>query len=484
MATKTRQSDAAALAPVILCGGSGTRLWPLSRELHPKQFLPLLTEHSLFQDTVLRVRALPGAPAPLVVANEAHRFLVRDQLAELGIAGARVLLEPIGRNTAPALALAAQLVAADDPDALLLALPADHRIASTADFVQAVRRGMPAAARGATLIFGVTPTAPYTGYGYIHRGAAAGSDELWAVAGFTEKPDATKAAEYVRSGEYLWNSGMFLVRADVYLRELATHAPDIAAAVAKAAAVLKHDDTFLRPDRAAFSACRSESIDYAVMEHTRTGMLVELEAGWSDLGSWSSLMQAGASAPAGNVTRGDVLLEDVSGSLVHAGSRLVAAVGLRDQVVVETADAVFVAPVERAQEVKQLVATLRKQGREEAENHLRVHRPWGWYECLARGERMQVKRIQVKPGASLSLQLHHRRAEHWVVVRGEAEVTRGEEVFTLHEDESTYIPRETKHRLRNRGAQPLEIIEVQSGTYLGEDDIVRFDDEYGRTTRT
>lgn len=464
--------------PVILAGGSGTRLWPLSRKQHPKQFLPLLTQHSLFQETVLRVRELPHVPAPVVVVNEAHRFLVRDQLAELGVEGSRILLEPIGRNTAPALALAARQVVADDPDALLLALPADHRIEDSAQFVQAVDRGMRAAARGAMVVFGVVPVVANTGYGYIHKGAGNGTEGVWMVAGFIEKPDAEKAADYVCRGDYLWNSGMFLVRADVYLSELETHAPDIAATVAKAAAALKYDDGFLWPDRELFSSCRGESIDYAVMEHTRAGMLVELDAGWSDLGSWASLMEAGRNGTRGNVTRGDVLLADVSGSLIHSSGRLVAAVGLRDQVVVETPDAVLVAPVARAQEVKQLVEMLRDQGREEAEIPLRVHRPWGWYEILARGERIQVKRFEVKPGAGFALQLQHRRDDHWVVVRGAAEVTCGEKVFTLRENQSMHIPPENRHRLRNNGDQPLQIIAVQSGEYLSGDDVVHVDDEY------
>ncbi len=468
------------LMPVILCGGSGTRLWPLSREQHPKQFLPLLSERSLFQDTLLRTRALPGVLTPVMVVNEGHRFLVRDQLAELGVEDAEVLLEPVGRNTAPALALAALRVAAKHPATLLLALPADHHIRNSAGFTQAIARGIPAARAGAIVVFGIVPMHAHTAYGYIRKGAPAGSDGLHAVAGFTEKPDAERAAHYLQSGEFLWNSGMFLVRADVYLRELKALAPDIALAVSKAMENPQPDGVFLRPDREAFSACRSQSIDYAVMEHTQAGMLVELDAGWSDLGSWDSLLAVGADAQTGNATHGDVVLQDVSGSLVHASGRLVTAIGLRDQVVVETSDAVFVAPVNRVQEVKQLVETLRRSGREVTENHLRVHRPWGWYECLAKGERMQVKRIQVKPGASLSLQLHHHRAEHWVVVQGEAQVIRGEDNLTLEENQSTFIPVNTKHRLFNPGPLPLEIIEVQSGEYLGEDDIVRFDDEYGR----
>ena len=468
----------AALVPVILSGGSGTRIWPLSREHYPKQFLPLLSTHSPFQETILRIRALSGARAPVVVANEAHRFLVRDQLAELGVEGARILLEPIGRNTAPALALAARQVMADDSAALLLALPADHYIESTARFVQAVRHVLSTAARGALVVFGVAPTKPHTGYGYIHRGVPADTEGIWTVANFTEKPDVETATEYVRSGDYLWNSGMFLVRADVYLHELEAHAGDIARAVAKSTAILTPDDQFLRPDREVFSACRSESIDYAVMEHTRIGRVVELDAGWSDLGSWSSLMQAGAPARAANVTRGDVLLRDVSGSFIHSSSRLVTAVGLRDQVVVETADAVFVAPLARAEEVKQLVADLRCAGREVIEEHLRVQRPWGWDESLVRDGRVLVRRIRVKPAAGLPLQLHHQRVVHWAVVSGEAEVTRGQDVFTLREGDSTNIPVSTKHRLSNKSALPLEIVEVQSTANVGEDGSLQFEGRY------
>ncbi|MDE2234785.1 MAG: mannose-1-phosphate guanylyltransferase/mannose-6-phosphate isomerase [Gammaproteobacteria bacterium] len=472
-------SASTTLVPVILSGGSGTRLWPLSRQLHPKQFLPLLSERSLLQETLLRAAGIPGACAPLLVANEDHRFLVQEQLAALGVRGAEILLEPVGRNTAPALAIAALRAAAGNPAAVLLALPADHLIRDREAFAAAVIHGLPAAQAGALVVFGVAPQHAETAYGYIRKGAATPGG-LHAVAAFTEKPDAETAAQYLRSGDYYWNSGMFLVRADVYLRELERHAPDIAQAADKAMQNLQTDGAFLRPDPEVFSACRSQSIDYAVMERTRAGVLAPLDAGWSDLGSWDSLLAAGEKTPDGNLTRGEVVLQDVSGSLVHAGTRLVTAIGLRDQLVVETGDAVLVAPVDRAQEVKQLVASLRQAKPQVTENHPRVHRPWGWYECLARGERMQVKRIQIKPGASLSLQLHHRRAEHWVVVKGEAEVIRGDQQFTLSENQSTYIPAETRHRLRNPGQQPLEIIEVQSGEYLGEDDIERFDDEYGR----
>lgn len=468
------------IIPVILCGGSGTRLWPLSRAEHPKQFLKLLGEHSLFQETVLRTRALADRAIPLIIGNEAHQQMMRDELAALGFSGARLLLEPIGRNTAPALAAAAIYATRSKSDALLLAMPADHHVKRPAGFVAAVNKSLDAARRGSVVVFGVTPMHPHTGYGYIRKGKPHGQAGVYRVGQFREKPDAQTAAGYLASGEYLWNSGMFLVRADIYLRELAEHAPDIAEATAAAFQAAEQENMLLRLGREAFSNCRSESIDYAVMEHTRSGVVVEMDAGWSDLGSWLSLREVGGDAADNNVTRGDVLLTDVTGCVVHSSGRLVAAVGLRDQVVVETPDAVFVAPIERAQEVKQLVTTLQNQHREEVATHLRVYRPWGWYESLTRGARMQVKRLQLKPGASLSLQLHHHFAEHWVVVHGEAEVTRNEEVFTLCKDQSTYIPQETKHRLRNPGTQPLEIIEVQTGPDISGNDVVRYVDNQRR----
>lgn len=403
-----------------------------------------------------------------------------DDLVELGIEGATILLEPVSRNTAPALAVAALWAHEQQADALLLALPADHYLRDDDSFATAFEEARLAAHSGSMVVFGVMPTQPHTGYGYIRRGAVLNSGVVYRVANFKEKPSASDAAAYVASGEYLWNSGMFLVRADVYLRELEQYAPDIARAAEAAVHRASRDGTFVRLDAQAFAACRSDSIDYAVMEHTHAGAVVALGTSWNDLGSWSSLMDTGTRTESGNVTRGDVLLSDVEGCLVYSTGRLVSAVGLRDHVVVETPDAIFVAPLSRAQDVKQLVATLKLQKREEAESHLRVYRPWGWYESITRGEQMQVKRIQVKPGAGLSLQLHHRRAEHWVVLSGAAEVTRGGEVFELHRDQSTFIPVGTKHRLVNRGTEPLEIIEVQTGSYVGEDDIVRFEDNYGR----
>ncbi|MDE2091199.1 MAG: mannose-1-phosphate guanylyltransferase/mannose-6-phosphate isomerase [Gammaproteobacteria bacterium] len=467
--------------PVILCGGSGTRLWPLSRRDYPKQFLKLLGQHSLLQETVLRASALTPQHPPLVVCNNIHRFLVHAQLGTLGIQAAQLLLEPEGRNTAPALAVAALHMSHADPDALLLVLPADHYLKNTQRFAAAVKRGLVPARDGAIVVFGVRPTAAHTGYGYIRVEGATAESDVGKVAEFREKPDAETAARYVASGEYLWNSGMFLLRADVYLAELGRYAPDILKSAEASLAGARQDGQFLRLDAKAFRACRSESVDYAVMEHTKLARVVGLESPWSDLGSFASLLDAGAPATDENLIVGDVRTQDVSGSLVHSSGRLVTAIGLRNHVVVETPDAVFVAPRERADEVKAMVAVLENDGRREATESQRVHRPWGWYESRANGIRFQVKHIQIDPGASLSLQLHNRRSEHWVVVKGSAEVTRDDKTFRLTVDQSTYIPVGTKHRIRNPGPELLEIIEIQTGDYLGEDDIVRFEDNYGRT---
>lgn len=466
------------IVPVVMCGGAGTRLWPLSRRQHPKQFLKLFGEYSPFQEAIRRSRAIKSAEAPLVIGSELHRFLINDDLAEIGASGIEVMLEPVSRNTAPALAMAALHATRKDPQALLLAMPADHFIEDPARFAVAVERGTPAARDGAIVLFGVRPTSAHTGYGYIQRATRA---EVADVVAFREKPDAATARAYFESGRYLWNSGVFLMRADVYLDALQRHAPDIADAARAAVDGARWNGVALELDRDAMSGCRSESIDYAVMEHTRLAKVVELVVNWSDLGTWASLLAAGAGGnTGGNVARGDVLLTDVSGSFVHSSGRLVAAVGLRDHVVISTPDAVFVAPMDRAHEVKELVGELEKEGREEVDFSPRVHRPWGWYERLTQADGMQVKLIQVNPGSSLSLQMHQHRSEHWVVVRGEAEVTRGDQIFTLREQESTDLPARTLHRLRNRGKTPLQIIEVQRGSYLGEDDIVRFDDNYGR----
>ena len=496
------------LIPVILSGGSGTRLWPLSRELYPKQLLPLVGDRSMLQETAKRVDGVADVGAPLVVCNESHRFMVAEQMLELGVTPSAIILEPVGRNTAPAVAVAA-LVALGEAltptlsrerergqealtptlarkrergqegeDPILLVLPADHVIADVESFREAVVAGRAAAEAGKLVTFGVVPDRPETGYGYIRR--AKGSGPAYPVAEFVEKPDHGTAVRYVQSGEYYWNSGMFMFRAGAYLEELKKHAPAMLAACEAAVATAKHDLDFTRLDAEAFGACPSDSIDYAVMEKTGKAVVVPLDAGWSDVGSWSALQDALPRDTRGNVVAGDVITEDVSGSYLHSTSRMVAAVGLKDHVVVETKDAVLVAPRERVQDVKALVNQLKAQGRYETSLHREVFRPWGSYDSIDNGERFQVKRLVVKPGASMSLQLHHHRAEHWIVVSGTARITRGEETFLLGENESTFIPMGTKHRIENPGKVTLHIIEVQSGSYLGEDDIVRFEDVYGR----
>jgi mannose-1-phosphate guanylyltransferase / mannose-6-phosphate isomerase len=470
------------LIPVLLSGGAGTRLWPLSRELYPKQLLPLVDKETMLQVTARRAEGL-GAAAPLVVCNEEHRFLVAEQLRVIGHSAQAILLEPAGRNTAPAIAIAALQATRDgQSDPLLLVLPADHVIRNVAAFHAAVTVAQRAAEDGALVTFGVVPDKPETGYGYIRRGANYGGNAVGVhrIAAFVEKPDAARAAQFLASGEYLWNSGMFLFRASRYLAELGKHAPDILAACRKAVDGAEHDMDFTRVDKAAFLDCRSESIDYAVMEKTDVATVVPLDAGWSDVGSWDSLHAALDCDAEGNVSRGDVVLENCSGSYVYASSRLVAGLGLKDYVVVETKDAVLVAPRDQVQDVKALVNRIRSGGRKEHLLHREVTRPWGTYDSIDAGDRFQVKRLTVKPGATMSLQLHHHRAEHWIVVSGTARITRGEEIFLLEENQSTYIPIGTRHRIENPGKITLHMIEVQSGGYLGEDDIVRFEDVYGR----
>ena len=466
------------LIPVVLSGGAGTRLWPLSRELYPKQLLPLIGTHTMLQDTVRRLSGLEVAP-PIVVCNEAHRFMVAEQLRALGTSAQAIVLEPVGRNTAPAIALAALVAMTGGPgDALLLVLPADHVIHDVSAFQASVAVAAAAAQAGQLVTFGVVPRSPETGYGYIQRGEPL--ERGWRIARFVEKPERARAEEFLASGGYYWNSGMFIFSARRYLDELRRLAPDIAAACELALVTAQPDLDFTRIDAAAFAACRAESIDYAVMEKASDAVVVPLDAGWSDVGSWSSLHDASAADADGNVVRGDVLTEDSRDSLVYAESRLVAVVGLRAYVVVETKDAVLVAPRDRVQDVKSLVARLKSSGRSEHLLHREVFRPWGSYDTLDSGERFQVKRLTVRPGGVLSLQMHHHRAEHWVVVSGTARITRGDEVFLLEENQSTYIPLGVRHRIENPGKVPLHIIEVQSGGYLGEDDIVRFEDQYGR----
>lgn len=468
----------AALRPVLLCGGSGTRLWPMSRTHYPKQFLRLTGDHSLLQQTLERTRGLPGLGRTLAVTNEAHRFLVAEQMQEVG-ESADILLEPSARNTAPAIAAAARWAMRSSGPQVLLILPSDHVVSDIAAFQQAVQAGLPHAMEGRFVTFGIRPDRAETGFGYIRRGSAvAGGYQLDR---FVEKPDPQTAQQYLESGEYYWNSGMFLFRADVFLEALERFAPDIAGPVQAAVEGARTDLDFVRLDAAAFEKCRSDSIDYAVMERVDNAVVVPLDAGWNDIGAWDALCQSTGCDALGNTWSGDVIGHDTNGCLIRAESRLVAAVGVNDLVIVETADAVLVAPKSRAQDVKLVVAHLKKSGRTETELHTQVHRPWGSYEGVADGGRYQVKRLIVKPGRSLSLQKHHHRAEHWVVVRGTAKVTRGEEILLLSENQSTYIPLGTVHRLENPGKIDLEIIEVQSGSYLGEDDITRLEDTYGRT---
>ena len=468
------------LFPVILSGGVGSRLWPVSREHHPKQFLPLVDEDSMLQSTLGRLEGLPGLAGAVVVCNQGHRFLVAEQLRASGQPVEAILLEPAGRNTAPAAALAALYCLERDPDAELLLLPADHVIKDEAAFRAAVEAARPHAAAGRLVTFGIVPTAPETGYGYIQRGPALGEGGF-GIARFVEKPDAETALTYLADGGYYWNSGMFLMRADAWLRELEQHAPGILGACRQALAGAGSDLDFVRIEEAAFLGCPSDSIDYAVMEHTRAGVVIPLAAGWSDVGSWSALWEVDERDEQGNVCKGDVIAHDTRGSYLRSDSRLLAAVGVDDLVVVETPDAVLVARKDRVQDVKAIVTRLAASSRDEATAHKTVFRPWGSYESLVNAGRFQVKRIVVNPGQKLSLQMHHHRAEHWIVVRGTAEVTCGDSTFLLGEDQSTYIPLGNRHRLANPGVIPLEIIEVQTGSYLGEDDIVRFEDVYGRS---
>ena len=476
-------SAAAALVPVVLSGGAGTRLWPLSRELYPKQLLPLIGAHTMLQDTVRRLEGLQ-VEAPVVVCNEAHRFLVAEQLRGIDCRAQAIVLEPVGRNTAPAIALAAHAaLAAGNAEVLLLVLPADHVIRDVPAFQRAVRAAVLAAQAGHLVTFGVVPRTPETGYGYIRRGAAL-SIGSWRIDRFVEKPERAKAEEFIAGGDYYWNSGMFLFGARHYLEELRRHAPDIASACEQAFAMAQRDLDFTRVDAAQFAACRAESIDYAVMEKIADAVMVPLDAQWSDVGSWSALHEACEKDADGNVIRGDVLAEQTHNSYLYAESRLVAVVGLNDHVVIETKDAVLVAPRDRVQEVKSLVSRIKNLGRNEHALHREVFRPWGSYDSLDNGERFQVKRLTIRPGGVLSLQMHHHRAEHWVVVSGTARITRGDEIFPLQENQSTYIAVGVRHRIENPGKVPLHIIEVQSGEYLGEDDIVRFEDQYGRQGTT
>ena len=490
--------------PVILCGGSGTRLWPLSRSGFPKQFLALSgddSSQSLFQQVVIRINSVANAGITLgntlVVTNEEHRFLALDQLRELKNIHATLLLEPAGRNTAPALTLAAFCAQEDGDDPILVITPADQTVKNTAVFVKALQdcvAVVDADSNKKTIaILGITPTSPETGYGYIKRQGNTGANSEHVVDRFVEKPDSQNAQSYLADGNYFWNSGMFVLRASTWLAALNEFRPDIFVATETAWKGGTKDESggavFIRPDKEIFKAIPSESIDYAVIEKCPVGQsssqftvkMVVLDAGWNDLGAWDAVWQVGRQDADGNVTSGDALLSGAKNSLIHASSRLVSAVGIKDLIIVETADAVLVAYRNNSQDVKNIVAQLESQKREEKNLHRKVSRPWGWYDSVDEGERFKVKRIQVKPGASLSLQMHHHRAEHWIVVKGTAEITNGDQVILLAENQSTYIPQGQTHRLANPGKEPLEIIEVQSGSYLGEDDIVRFEDSYGRS---
>ncbi len=467
------------LIPVLLSGGVGSRLWPLSRESYPKQFQDLTSQLTMLQETAARLDGMADSGAPLVVCNEEHRFLVAEQFrAQQREAGA-ILLEPEGKNTAPAVALAALQAARTDENAVLLVLPADHVIQNVDAFQKAVANGLSYARDGQLVTFGIVPVAPETGYGYLKRGDELGP-EAFALAQFVEKPDLATAEAYLECGEFLWNSGMFMFTAGAYLAELKRHQPAMYAACEKAMAATAADIDFLRVDAEAFATCPADSIDYAVMEHTDRAVMISLDCGWSDVGSWSALWEVSPRDAQNNYLHGDVLVEDVNNSYLRSQNRLVAAVGVDNLVVVETPDAVMVADKSRVQDVKAIVSKLKKAGRDEAVHQHRVYRPWGSYESLVVGDLFQVKRIIVKPGERLSLQMHHHRAEHWIVVKGTAEVVCGESTMILSEDQSTYIPLGTKHRLSNPGVIPLELIEVQTGSYLGEDDIVRFEDIYGR----
>lgn len=492
------------ILPVVLSGGSGTRLWPLSRELYPKQLLPLVDENTMIQNTVTRLNGIAEMGPPLIVCNESHRFMVAEQMRLINVKPSAVVLEPVGRNTAPAVAIAALQAMKGGADPVLLVLPADHVIKDLAAFHNTVEEGARLADAGGLITFGIVPDKPETGYGYIKKGrqiknkieaevkAKVKSKKdsrithstlpvtAYKVDCFEEKPDLAKAKKFISSGEYLWNSGMFMFRASRYLDELRLFAPDMLLACRKTLKGAVRDLDFIRLDPEAFASCRSDSIDYAVMEKTNSAVVIPLDAGWNDIGSWSALWEVLEKDKDGNAVTGDVITKDVSNSLIYAGSRLVAAIGGKDLIIIETADAVLVAHKDEAQKVKDIVAHLKSQKRGEALLHRRVNRPWGAYERIDSSDRFQVKRITVNPGACLSLQRHHHRAEHWVVVRGTARITKGSEVITISENESTYIPLGTKHRLENPGKIPLELIEVQSGSYLGEDDIERFDDRYGR----
>jgi len=469
------------IIPVILSGGSGTRLWPVSRKLYPKQFIPLHGNRSLFQDTLMRTCSLAqDIQAPIVVCNEEHRFMAAEQIRLEGLRSANIILEPVGRNTAPAIGLAALCAQQRDPEATILVLPADHIMQSNDEFHQAIECALGLAENNHLVTFGIKPHAPETGYGYIKAGETLVADKAFRVQQFSEKPALEKAEEYVKSGQYSWNSGMFMFKASVLLEQLELFEPEMIAYLRAAFQQQDNDLDFIRVGREDFEQCNNQSIDYALLEKTQNAAVIPLSCAWNDVGSWHALWESSSQDEKQNAIDGDVLIEDCEGCMVRSSHRLISAIGLKDMVIVETADAVMIAPRSESQNVKHLTQKLEHEQRPELDTHLKVYRPWGAYESIDSSERFQVKRITVKSGEKLSLQKHHHRAEHWIVVNGTARVTCGDKQFLLSENESTYIPIGEIHRLENPGKIPLELIEVQSGTYLGEDDIERFDDKYGR----
>ncbi|MCT8987046.1 mannose-1-phosphate guanylyltransferase/mannose-6-phosphate isomerase [Shewanella phaeophyticola] len=471
------------ILPVIMAGGSGSRLWPLSRQQFPKQFLTLLGEHSMLQTTAKRLAGIAHSPA-LVICNEEHRFSVAEQFRLNGIANSGIVLEPVGRNTAPAIALAAMMAIRNGDDPVMLVLAADHVIKNEAAFCDAVIKAMPLADLDQLVTFGIVPTVPETGYGYIQRGDLLANELGFAITQFVEKPNLATAQDYIATGQYYWNSGMFMFKASTYLNELKLHSPAIFAACEASMLEVTHDVDFVRISKAAFESCPDDSIDYAVMEKTQHGVVVPMDCGWSDVGSWSALWEIDDKDEHGNVFKGDVIGINSHNTYVNASEKLVTTIGLDDVVVVETKDAILVAKQSEVQQVKQVVEQLKAEKRSEWQHHREVYRPWGKYDSIDNGGRFQVKRITVKPGAKLSVQMHHHRAEHWIVVSGTAKVTNGDKDILLTENQSTYIPVGVVHALENPGKVPLELIEVQSGSYLGEDDIVRFEDRYGRVAPT
>jgi mannose-1-phosphate guanylyltransferase/mannose-6-phosphate isomerase len=469
------------LVPVILVGGSGTRLWPVSRKNHPKQFLNITGDQTLLQATLSRLEGVENLGKSIVLCNEKHRFTAAEQLTEMGHDFAALFLEPVGKNTAPAVTIAALRAIKKHDDALLLVLPADHVIQNTEEFHKAISIATKAAQKDKLVTFGIVPNKPETGYGYVKRGEGLSDDKsLYAVSEFVEKPDLETAQAYIESANYYWNSGMFLFKASVFLEELEKFNADILTACKLALDGSQHDLDFIRLDKKSFKACPSDSIDYAVMEKTKNAVVVPLDAGWNDVGSWDSLWEIEKKQENGNVLRGDVIVHETSNCLVHAEHKLVSLVGVEDLVVIETKDAVLVAAKDKVQDVKEIVKKLHKERRPETELHREVYRPWGKYDGVDKGERFQVKRITVKPGQSTSMQMHHHRAEHWIIVSGVASITCGDETFLCTENQSAFIPQGSKHRIANPGKLPMEMIEVQTGSYLGEDDIVRYEDNYGR----